>query len=49
VVVGGILTSAAVILLVLPTIYLLTHQWLERRRPGTGSGQPGRGNVVAES
>jgi heavy metal efflux system protein len=37
VVVGGILTSAAVILLVLPTIYLLAHQWLERRRPGTGS------------
>jgi cobalt-zinc-cadmium resistance protein CzcA len=32
VVVGGILTSATVILLVLPTIYLLTHEWLERRR-----------------
>jgi cobalt-zinc-cadmium resistance protein CzcA len=32
VVVGGILTSAAVILLVLPTIYLVAHQWLERRR-----------------
>lgn len=32
VVVGGILTSAAVILLVLPAIYLLAHQWLERRR-----------------
>jgi len=32
VVVGGILTSATVILLVLPTIYLLTNEWLERRR-----------------
>ncbi len=46
VVVGGILTSATVVLLVLPTIYLAAHQWLERRRPGTGSDQPGRGNVV---
>jgi Putative silver efflux pump len=43
VVVGGILTSAAVILLVLPTIYLLMHQWLEQRRPGTGSGRRGAG------
>ena len=48
VVVGGILTSAAVILLVLPTVYLHAHQWLGRRRPGTGSDQPGRGNVVTE-
>ena len=46
VVVGGILTSAAVILLVLPTIYLMAHQWLERRRPGRGSDQPGPGNVA---
>ncbi len=35
VVVGGILTSAAVILLVLPTIYLAAHQWVERRRHET--------------
>jgi cobalt-zinc-cadmium resistance protein CzcA len=35
VVVGGILTSATVILLVLPTIYLVAHQWLEQRRRET--------------
>jgi cobalt-zinc-cadmium resistance protein CzcA len=35
VVVGGILTSATVILLVLPTIYLVAHEWLERRRSGS--------------
>jgi len=35
VVVGEILTSATMILLVLPTIYLAAHQWLERRRPET--------------
>jgi cobalt-zinc-cadmium resistance protein CzcA len=31
VVVGGMISSAVVILLVLPAIYLLAHQWLERR------------------
>ncbi|MBO0860476.1 MAG: efflux RND transporter permease subunit [Chloracidobacterium sp.] len=41
VVVGGILTSAAVILLVLPTIYLLAHQLLERRRPDTPPNRTG--------
>jgi cobalt-zinc-cadmium resistance protein CzcA len=34
VVVGGILTSAAAVLLVLPAVYLLAHQWMERRRHG---------------
>src|SRR5262249_56236822 len=32
VVVGGMISSAAVILLVLPAIYLLAHRWLENRR-----------------
>ncbi len=49
VVVGGIMTSAAVILLVLPTVYLLARQWLEQRRPQTGFDHPGRGDGVAES
>ncbi|HEU0173020.1 MAG TPA: CusA/CzcA family heavy metal efflux RND transporter [Blastocatellia bacterium] len=35
VVVGGMISSAVVILLVLPAIYLLAHRWLERRRPDT--------------
>jgi len=48
VVVGGILTSATVVLLVLPTIYLAAHQWLERRRPGTGSDQLGSAPLSAD-
>jgi len=32
VVVGGMISSAVVILLVLPAIYLLAHRWPERRR-----------------
>jgi cobalt-zinc-cadmium resistance protein CzcA len=32
VVVGGMISSAVVILLVLPAIYLVAHRWLERRR-----------------
>jgi cobalt-zinc-cadmium resistance protein CzcA len=32
VVVGGMISSAVVILLVLPSIYLLAHRWLEQRR-----------------
>jgi cobalt-zinc-cadmium resistance protein CzcA len=46
VVVGGMISSAVVILLVLPAIYLLAHRRLERRRPGTGSDRPGRGDAA---
>src|SRR5262245_50367988 len=49
VVVGGMISSAAVILLVLPAIYLLAHRWLENRRNETESDHPGREDVAAES
>ena len=48
VVVGGMISSAVVILLVLPAIYLLAHRWLEQRRPQTEFNHPGRGGVVEE-
>ena len=42
VVVGGMISSAVVILLVLPAIYFLAHSWLEQRRLET-EGQRDRG------
>ncbi len=48
VVVGGMISSAVVILLVLPAIYLLVHQWLERRRRGTELDHQDRGDGDAE-
>lgn len=49
VVVGGMISSAAVILLVLPAVYLLTHQWLERRRPEAEPDHPADEDVAAEN
>jgi cobalt-zinc-cadmium resistance protein CzcA len=46
VVVGGMISSAVVILLALPAIYLLAHRWMERRRAGPEINQPERGDVV---
>jgi cobalt-zinc-cadmium resistance protein CzcA len=48
VVVGGMISSALVILLVLPAIYLLIHRWLEQRRPAA-EFTPGRDDATAES
>jgi heavy metal efflux system protein len=46
VVVGGMITSAGVILLVLPAFYLLVHQWLEKRHLETEFDHPGHADVV---
>jgi cobalt-zinc-cadmium resistance protein CzcA len=46
VVVGGMISSAAVILLVLPAVYLLVHQWLESRHLETEFDHPGHADVV---
>jgi cobalt-zinc-cadmium resistance protein CzcA len=45
VVVGGMISSAVVILLALPALYLLAHRWVERRQAGTELNQPGGDNV----
>jgi hypothetical protein len=42
-------TSAVVVLLVLPAIYLLVHRWLESRQLETEFDHPGHADVVAES
>ncbi len=49
VVVGGMVSSAVVVLLVLPAIYLLAHRWLEQRHLETEFDHPGHADVVAES
>ncbi|HEY6401294.1 MAG TPA: CusA/CzcA family heavy metal efflux RND transporter [Blastocatellia bacterium] len=46
VVVGGMISSAVVILLLLPAIYLLAHQWMEQRRHAPEPNQPGREEMV---
>jgi len=45
VVVGGMISSAVVILLVLPAIYFLAHRWLEQRRHESEFNHPGRGGL----
>ena len=44
---GGMVSSAAVILLVLPAIYLLAHRWLEQRQLETEFDHPSHADVVA--
>jgi heavy metal efflux system protein len=46
VVVGGMISSAALILVVLPAIYLLAHQWLQQRHLETEFDHPGHADVV---
>jgi cobalt-zinc-cadmium resistance protein CzcA len=46
VVVGGMISSAVVILLVLPAIYLLAHRRMERRRHVSELNPPGRQDMV---
>jgi cobalt-zinc-cadmium resistance protein CzcA len=46
VVVGGMVTSATVILVVLPAVYLLVHQWLQQRQLETEFDHPGHADVV---
>ncbi len=49
VVVGGMVSSVLVILLSLPAVYLLAHQWLEGRRHRREGDRPEQTDVVAES
>lgn len=43
------ISSAAVILLVLPAVYLLAHRWLERRRPEAEPDHPADEDVAVEN
>jgi Cu/Ag efflux pump CusA len=46
VVVGGMISSAVVILVVLPAIYLFVHQWLHQRQLEGEFDHPGHADVV---